>query len=110
MILFVAIFIFSFALYATDDYAGSAGRVYELLVEVAEKTPLVGNAGGSWLTFYTPQGMMLFASLLFGSFSLVWLDQAYWQRAIASQPETSVQAYLLGGVSSHLLPIHKDSG
>ncbi|KIX10161.1 uncharacterized protein Z518_01242 [Rhinocladiella mackenziei CBS 650.93] len=29
----------------------------------------------------------------------VWLDQAYWQRAIASLPETAVKAYIVGGIA-----------
>ena len=37
-------------------------------------------------------------------FSTVWLDQAYWQRAIASQPETSVKAYLFGGMAWYGIP------
>ncbi|MBE7158864.1 MAG: hypothetical protein INR62_10620, partial [Rhodospirillales bacterium] len=36
--------------------------------------------------------------------SNVWLDQAYWQRAIASKPETSVRAYLLGGLAWYGIP------
>jgi hypothetical protein len=34
----------------------------------------------------------------------VWLDQAYWQRAIASRPETSVKAYLAGGMAWYGIP------
>ncbi len=100
VILFVAIFIFAFTLYTADDYAGSTGRVYDLLVEAGNKTPLAGNRHGSWLTFQSSTGIKYAAVIFLGSFSTVWLDQAYWQRAIASKPETSVKAYLLGGVST----------
>jgi Na+/proline symporter len=99
VILFVAIFIFAFTIYTTNDYAGSPGKVYDLLVEASIKQPLMGNAGGSWLTFQSHDGLIFAALIFLGSFSTVWLDQAYWQRAIASKPETSVKAYLLGGVS-----------
>ena len=51
VILFVAIFIFAFTLYTSDDYTGSPGRVYDLLVETSKKTPLAGNLHGSWITF-----------------------------------------------------------
>lgn len=109
VILFVAIFIFAFTLYTTDDYAGSAGKVYDLLVEAGKKTPLAGNRDGSWLTFQSSTGIKYAAVIFLGSFSTVWLDQAYWQRAIASKPETSVKAYLLGGVSTALFcpPSHQ---
>ncbi|KAF2667160.1 urea transporter [Microthyrium microscopicum] len=104
VILFVAIFTFAFTLYTTDDFVGSPGKFYDLLTEAAKATPLAGNAGGSWLTFRSHDGL-IFAGLIFmGSFSTVWLDQAYWQRAIASRPETSVKAYLLGGLAWYGIP------
>ncbi|OAG35053.1 hypothetical protein AYO21_10785 [Fonsecaea monophora] len=104
VILFVAIFIFAFTLYTSDDYTGSPGRVYDLLVEAGKQTPLAGNRHGSWLTFQSSTGIKFAAVIFLGSFSTVWLDQAYWQRAIASKPETSVQAYLLGGLAWYGIP------
>ncbi|CAK7212072.1 urea permease [Sporothrix bragantina] len=104
VILFVAIFIFAFTLYTTDDYVGSPGRFYDLLTAAAEATPLAGNKDGSWLTFRSHDGIVFAALIFLGSFSTVWLDQAYWQRAIASKPETSVKAYLLGGLAWYGIP------
>lgn len=34
----------------------------------------------------------------------MWLDQAYWQRAIASQPHTAVKAYIAGGIAWYGIP------
>jgi Na+/proline symporter len=34
----------------------------------------------------------------------VWLDQAYWQRAIASRPETGVKAYIFGALAWYGIP------
>ncbi|OQV06051.1 hypothetical protein CLAIMM_10688 [Cladophialophora immunda] len=104
VILFVAIFIFAFTLYTSDDYTGSPGKVYDLLVEASKQTPLAGNRHGSWLTFQSSTGIKFAAVIFLGSFSTVWLDQAYWQRAIASKPETSVKAYLLGGLAWYGIP------
>ena len=42
--------------------------------------------------------------LLVAGFCTVWLDQAYWQRAIASRPETSVKAYIFGGIAWYGIP------
>ncbi|CAK7214354.1 urea permease [Sporothrix curviconia] len=103
-ILFVAVFIFAFTLYTTDDYVGSPGRFYDLLTAAAEATPLAGNKDGSWLTFQSHSGLVFAVVIFLGSFSTVWLDQAYWQRAIASRPETSVKAYLLGGLAWYGIP------
>lgn len=100
VVLFVVIFVFGFLMYATSEEVGSPSRYYDLLVEAAETMPITSNAGGgSYLTFRSVDGLV-FAMCLFASgFTTVWLDQAYWQRAIASRPETSVQAYILGGMA-----------
>jgi Na+/proline symporter len=42
--------------------------------------------------------------ILISGFCNVWLDQAYWQRAIASRPETSVKAYIAGGLAWYGIP------
>jgi len=41
---------------------------------------------------------------IIGNFATVFQDQAYWQRAIASRPATTVKAYLLGGVAWFAIP------
>ncbi|KAL2843242.1 hypothetical protein BJX68DRAFT_270251 [Aspergillus pseudodeflectus] len=104
VILFAAILIFAFQVYTADDYIGSPGRMWELLMEAADRSPIAGNAEGSWLTFRSDGGLIFAAVLFLGGFSTVWLDQAYWQRAIASKPETSVKAYLVGGLAWYGIP------
>jgi Na+/proline symporter len=42
--------------------------------------------------------------LFVAGFSTVWLDQAYWERTLASGPETSVEAYIFGGVAWYGIP------
>lgn len=92
-------------MYATSDVVGSVDRFYDLLVEASEHMPIEGNAGnGSYLTFGSTDGLVFAINLLVAGFSTVWLDQAYWQRAIASRPETSVKAYLLGGIAWYGIP------
>ena len=105
IILFVAIFVFAFRIYATDDYVGSPGRMYDLLVEASKLRPIKGNAEGSLLTFRSHYGGLFAGLVIFGGFSTVWLDQAYWQRAIASKPETSVKAYIIGGLAWYGIPL-----
>ncbi|PSK33428.1 hypothetical protein B9Z65_7315 [Elsinoe australis] len=105
VILFVAIMTFCFVMYATSDVVGGVDRFYDLLVEASEQMPIEGNAGnGSYLTFRSTDGLVFAINLLVAGFSTVWLDQAYWQRAIASRPETSVKAYLLGGIAWYGIP------
>ncbi|MCJ1307611.1 urea active transporter [Agyrium rufum] len=104
VILFVAIFVFGFVIYATSDVVGSPSRFYNLLVEASEKMPIEGNHQGSYLTFRSRDGLIFAIDLLVAGFSTVWLDQAYWQRAIASRPETSVKAYIFGGIAWYGIP------
>lgn len=104
-ILFIAIFVFGSLMYATSDLVGSPGKLYDLLIEASENMPIAKNAGsGSYLTFRSVDGLVFAIDLLAAGFSTVWLDQAYWQRAIASRPETSVRAYLLGGIAWYGIP------
>jgi Na+/proline symporter len=99
VILFVAILVFGFLTITTSDLVGSPARLYELLQEASENMPIDRNTGGSYLTFRSVGGLIFAFDLFVSSFTTVWLDQAYWQRAIASKPETSVKAYIFGGLA-----------
>ncbi|KAF2099950.1 Na+/solute symporter [Rhizodiscina lignyota] len=104
VILFIAIFTFGFLVYATSDTIGSPSKFYDLLLEASEKMPIAHNYQGSYLTFKSVDGLVFAVDLLVAGFSTVWLDQAYWQRAIASRPETSIKGYLLGGIAWYGIP------
>jgi Na+/proline symporter len=68
-----------------------------MLVEAGKQYPVEGNLDGSYLTFYSKTGLIFMIINLIGNFATVFNDQAYWQRAIASQPSTAVKAYIIGG-------------
>jgi urea-proton symporter len=51
---------------------------------------------GSYLTVDSNDGLVTAATIFLSGFSAVWTDQAYWQRAMASQPGTAVKGYTLG--------------
>ncbi|CAG7960760.1 unnamed protein product [Penicillium salamii] len=104
VILFIAILVFGFLVTATSDLVGSPGKLYELLVAASEKMPIDRNTGGSYLAFRSVGGLIFACDLFVAGFTTVWLDQAYWQRAIASKPETSVKAYILGGIAWYGIP------
>lgn len=105
LVLFLAIFIFGFSIYATSPLVGSLDRYYVLLQKASEAMPIPTNAHeGSYLTFRSVDGLIFFVDLFVAGFSTVWLDQAYWQRAIASRPESSLKAYLLGGIAWYGIP------
>lgn len=103
-ILFTAIFVFGFSVYSTNDIIGSPSKFYDLLQEASKAMPIAGNHKGSYLTFKSNGGLVFAIDLFVAGFSTVWLDQAYWQRAVASRPETSVKAYLFGGIAWYGIP------
>lgn len=82
-------------MYSTSDLVGSPSRFYSLLIEASNKMPLADTPEGSYLSFRSVDGLVFAIDLFTAGFCNVWLDQAYWQRAIASKPETSARAYIL---------------
>ena len=88
-----------FTVYAASPKIGSPTRMHELLVNAAETSPVIGNAGGSYLTMHSVPGLVFGVINVIGNFGTVFCDQAYWQRAIASRPASCVKAYLLGGLA-----------
>ncbi|KAH6904254.1 urea transporter [Coprinopsis sp. MPI-PUGE-AT-0042] len=104
VVLFAIILTFVFTVYASSDKIGSPSRMHELLHVQSVKTPIKGNADGSYLTMRSTNGLVFGVINLVGNFATVFQDQAYWQRAIASRPSTTVKAYLLGGVAWFAIP------
>ncbi|PYI08432.1 solute symporter family transporter [Aspergillus sclerotiicarbonarius CBS 121057] len=104
VILFIAILVFGFSVSATSDLIGSPAKLYELLQEASENMPIDRNTDGSFLAFRSVGGLIFAVDIFVSGFSTVWLDQAYWQRAIASRPESSVKAYMLGGIAWYGIP------
>ncbi|KAJ3878127.1 urea transporter [Lentinula edodes] len=103
-VLFAIILTFVFTVYTTSPKIGSTRRMHELLTAAAGATPVPGNAHGSYLTMRSKDGLIFGVINIIGNFATVFQDQAYWQRAIASRPETTVKAYLLGGLAWFAIP------
>ncbi|KAF9450855.1 urea transporter [Macrolepiota fuliginosa MF-IS2] len=103
-ILFIIIFVFVFTVYTTSPKIGSLAKMHELLTSAASATPVAGNAHGSYLTMKSTDGIIFGVITLVSGFANVFQDQAYWQRAIASRPATTVKAYLLGGLTWFAIP------
>ncbi|KAJ8689562.1 hypothetical protein PTI98_012457 [Pleurotus ostreatus] len=103
-VLFAIILVFVFTVYATSDKIGSPTRMHELLDAASAATPVDGNAHGSYLTMRSKNGLIFGVINIIGNFATVFQDQAYWQRAIASRPGSTVKAYLLGGLAWFAIP------
>ena len=63
-----------------------------------------GNAAGAYLTMASLGGLIFGIINIVGNFGTVFVDQAYWQRAIAAQPQSTVKGFLLGGACWFAIP------
>ena len=59
--------------------------------------PVSGNKSGSYLTMLSGDGLMFGIINIVGNFGTVFVDQSYWQSAIAAKPSSAARGYLLGG-------------
>lgn len=96
LILMVIILYFMFNAYATDSLIGSPTAMYNLLQQAAVSRPVDGNQDGSYVTMKSNYALIFGVIQLCSGSGTVFLDQAYWQRAIASRPTTAVRAYIVG--------------
>ncbi|RHZ45366.1 hypothetical protein Glove_680g54 [Diversispora epigaea] len=103
-VIFIIILSFVFTVYGTSDIIGSPGRMYDLLVAASEKNPVKDNEQGSYVTMSSLQGLIFGIINIVGNFGTVFVDNAYWQRAIAARPSSTVKAYLIGGLSWFAIP------
>lgn len=104
LILMIIILYFMFNAYAVSPLIGSPGEMYELLKRAGAQRPVAGNEDGSYVTLKSNFGLIFGVIQLCSGSGTVFLDQAYWQRAIASKPSTAVRAYLLGGIAWFAIP------
>jgi Na+/proline symporter len=66
--------------------------------------PVPGNHDGSYLTMLSADGLMFGIINIIGNFGTVFVDQAYWQSAIAARPTSAARGYLLGGLCWFSIP------
>ncbi|KAF6243289.1 urea active transporter [Nitrosopumilus sp. b1] len=104
IIIFIVILTFVSTVYFTSDITGGVEGMYEKLVEAAKLNPVEGNAAGAYLTMASLGGLMFGIINIVGNFGTVFVDQAYWQRAIAARPASTVKGFLLGGMCWFAIP------
>lgn len=93
-----------FQVYAENSLIGSPAEMFKLLKKAANLRPVDGNKDGSYLTLKSNNALIFGVIQLCSGSGTVFLDQAYWQRAIASRPTTAVRAYILGGMAWFAIP------
>lgn len=105
VILLVIILTFAFTTYATGDRLGSPRAVYDALQDLAAHTPVEGNAGGSYLTMRSKEGAIFFVINIIGNFGTVFMDNGYYNKAIAASPVHALPGYIIGGELSCTVPL-----
>jgi Na+/proline symporter len=104
VVILVIIIIFSLTVYATSDELGSPEAVFNALLAATERHPVEGNAGGSYLTMRSYEGVIFFVINIVGNFGTVFCDAGYFQKAIAANPASALSGYILGGLCWFAIP------
>lgn len=84
-----------------DNPFGNATRLYEFIS--CWKAPN-GNRDESYLTFFSPGGLVFGIVNIVGNFGTVFCDQAYWQSSVAAKPLQGVWGFILGGLTWFAIP------
>ncbi|MYL10725.1 MAG: urea active transporter, partial [Cenarchaeum sp. SB0669_bin_11] len=104
IIIFVVILTFVGTVYFVSPVTGGVEGMFEKLTEAAAINPVEGNAAGAYLTMASLGGLIFGIINIVGNFGTVFVDQAYWQRAIAARPQSTVKGFLLGGACWFAIP------
>ena len=94
-----------FEVYGTDPMLGSPSAVWKHLRIMSIVSPVTNNKPiGTYLTMRSQSGIMFGVINIIGNFGTVFVDQAYWQSAIAAKPSATYKGYLLGGMCWFTIP------
>jgi SSS family transporter len=100
----IIILFFAITTYKTSPLLGSPSVVYDLLVNASQTHPVDGNAEGSYLTLRSNQGAIFFIINIIGNFGTVFLDNGYYNKAIAASPIACLPGYIMGGIAWFAVP------
>ncbi|POR38921.1 Putative urea active transporter 1 [Tolypocladium paradoxum] len=103
-VVLIIIILFALNAYATSHVLGSPSAVYDLLVEAATAHPVAGNKDGSYLTMRSQGGAIFFVINIVGNFGTVFLDNGYYNKAIAAHPVHALPGYIMGGAAWFAIP------
>ena len=102
--IFVVVIIFVVTIYFLNPSIGGISGMYHKLSTAAALKPVEGNSAGAYLTMASI-GALLFGIInIVGNFGTVFVNQSYWQRAIAARPRSAVKGFLTGGLAWFAIP------
>ncbi len=92
------------ASYFTSPSIGGISGMYHKLTFAAALRPVVGNSAGAYLTMASAGALIFGIINIVGNFGTVFVNQSYWQRAIAARPRSAVRGFLTGGLAWFAIP------
>jgi SSS family transporter len=102
--LFIVVLVFVTAVYFLNPTIGGISGMFEKLSAAAAVRPVEGNAAGSYLTLASTGALIFGVINITGNFGTVFVDQAFWQRAIAAGPRSAFKGFLVGGLAWFAIP------
>jgi len=89
---------------SAPEYEFTRSKFHQGPATLGNKDVVNFNRGGSYLTMMSLDGLQFGIINVIGNFGTVFLDQSYWQSAIAASPASSTKGYLLGGLAWFTIP------
>lgn len=102
--IFLVILVFVTAIYFASPHIGGISGMFDKLTAAASLNPVAGNSMGAYLTMASTGALVFGIINIVGNFGTVFVDQAYWQRAIAARPRSAVKGFLVGGLAWFAIP------
>ncbi len=102
--IFVVVLAFVSVIYFVSPDIGGISGMYDKLSAASILNPVEGNAMGSFLTLASAGALAFGVINIVGNFGTVFVDQSYWQRAIASQSRSAVGGFMIGGLVWFAIP------
>lgn len=103
-LIFIVILILVTSIYFYNPNIGGIIGLFEDLQLASTINPVEGNSGGSFLTLASVGALIFGIINIIGNFGTVFVDQAFWQRAIASRPKSLIKGFFIGGLAWFAIP------
>ena len=102
--IFMVVLIFVTVIYFATPEIGGISGMYEKLTQASILNPVEGNAFGTYLTLASIGALIFGIINIVGNFGTIFVDQSYWQRAIAARPKGVTGGFILGGLAWFAIP------
>jgi SSS family transporter len=102
--IFIVILILVVGIYFFNPHIGGITGLFEGLQSASTLNPVEGNSGGSFLTLASIGALIFGIINIIGNFGTVFVDQAFWQRAIAARPKSLIKGFFIGGLAWFAIP------